>query len=351
MTIDWIQQPITPPSELFRKQALQRQSQLTKPPGSLGKLEEIAVTLASMQQCEKPSLDTVRIVVFAGDHGIAEANVSAFPQSVTVEMIKNFSRGGAAISVLARHLNAQLEVVDTGTLTDPSPLPHLISRRIGNGTKNFRHQPAMSDSERDQALTIGKEAVERGKNANTQLFIGGEMGIGNTTSASAILAALLGISPILVSGRGTGLDPKGVERKAIIISEALDHHCTAPNDPMRILSALGGFEIVALTGFFVASAQQGIPQLVDGFIASVAALVAVKLNPDVLNWLLFSHRSAELGHQKLLEYLKVTPILDMNMRLGEGSGAATSLPILRLACVLHAEMATFKEASISGSQS
>ena len=352
--LSWLQDPIPSPSAEIRKKAEQRQAQLTKPSGSLGKMEEIAVRLASLQGHVSPSLDHVHIVVFAGDHGIVEAGVSAFPQSVTVEMIRNFSRGGAAISVLARALNASLEVVDVGAVTDPSPLPNLISRRIGQGTRDFRKQPAMTPEQRDQALAAGREAVQRRQQSRTQLLIGGEMGIGNTTSASAIFAAFLGIDPVLLTGSGTGLHSEGIQHKAQVIKKALRYHALdrdgdhlTPPDPLNILATLGGFEIVALTGFYIAAAQRKIPLLVDGFIACSAALAAVRIRPDLLPWLFFSHQSAEAGQGRIFKELGIHPILDLSLRLGEGSGAAIALPILRLACHLHKEMATFADADVS----
>lgn len=344
----WLSTPLPSPSPAMRQAAEERQAQLTKPPGSLGTMEQIAVRLAALQNTLTPSLDTVRIVVFAGDHGVAAAGVSAFPQSVTVEMIRNFSRGGAAISVLARHLNADLEVVDVGAVTDPSPLPNVVSCRVSEGTQDFRYHPAMTPEQRNQALYAGWQAVERADKKGAHLMIGGEMGIGNTTSAAAILAALLGVPPAQVVGPGTGLDAKGIAHKTAVIEQALQHHKAGLAKPLDLLTTLGGFEMVALAGLYVASAQRRIPVLVDGFIASTAALAAVRIQPALLPWLFFSHCSAEPGQKSIFEALDVTPLLDMNLRLGEGSGAAIALPILRLACDLHREMATFADAAVSG---
>ena len=343
----WLERPIPPVSSEMRKKAEQRQAQLTKPPGSLGKMEEIATRLAALQNNLMPSLDKVRIVVFAGDHGVTAAGISAFPQSVTVEMIRNFSHGGAAISVLAKHLNAALEVVDVGAVTDPGPLPNVISHRVDHGTQDFRYHPAMTPEQRDQALYVGLKAVERAETFKTQLLIGGEMGIGNTTSAAAILAPLLGVAPSVLTGPGTGLDPEGVQHKSRVIINALQLHQAKLTDPLSILAALGGFEIVALTGFYIAAAQRKIPVLVDGFIASAAAVAAVRIKPELLPWLFFSHASSEPGQKSLFLDLDVHPILDLKLRLGEGSGAAIALPILRLACDLHREMATFADAAVS----
>ncbi len=344
----WLQQPIPSPSLEMRTQAEHRQAQLTKPAGSLCRMEEMAVRLAALQNTRTPAVDRVRIVVFAGDHGVAAAGISAFPQAVTVEMIRNFSRGGAAIAVLARQLGADLEVVDVGAVADPSPLPRLISRRVGAGTQDFRAQPAMTAEQRDQALEAGREAVERAGDSGTQLLIGGEMGIGNTTSATAILAALLDLSPTLLAGPGTGLTPEGVVHKVQVIETALRHHQAVLTDPLAVLAALGGFEIVALTGFYIAAAQRAIPLLVDGFIAQAAAVAALRIRPDLRPWLFFSHSSAEPGQQAIEAALGIHPLLNLGLRLGEGSGAAIALPLLRLACALHCDMATFAEAAVSG---
>lgn len=344
----WLTQPIPTPNQEIQTQAKDRQAQLTKPAGSLGRMEEIAVRLAGLQETLMPTLDRARIVVFAGDHGVATAGVSAFPQSVTVEMIRNFSRGGAAIAVLARQLGAELEVVDVGAVTDVSPLPRLISCRVGPGTQDFRMQPAMTPAQCDQALQAGWEAVERAQQARAQIVIGAEMGIGNTTAATAMLAALLNLSPALLAGPGTGLTPEGVLGKIRAIETALQQHRALLDNPLGILAALGGFEIVALTGFYIAAAQRKIPLLVDGFIANAAAVAALRIQPTLRPWLFFSHTSAEPGQQAIQAALGVQPILDMGMRLGEGSGAAIALPILRLACALHREMATFAEAAVSG---
>lgn len=347
MTPDWLHAPIPTPSIEHMQAAHLRQNQLTKPPGSLGRLEEIAIHLSGLQERSKPTIDRVRIVVFAGDHGITAAGISPFPQSVTVEMIRNFSNGGAAISVLARELGAVLEVVDVGAATEPGPLPRVISQRAGNGTQDFRMYPAMNPKQLNAALQAGADAAERASDDQTDLFIGGDMGIGNTTSAAAIVCALLQKSPILIAGPGAGLDANGVTHKAEIIDQALNHHHKQLKDPITILTAVGGFEIVALTGAFIAAAQRRMPILVDGFIVSTAALAAVQLRPELKPWLIFAHHSAEPGHMAILNAMEARPLLNLGMRLGEASGAALALPILRLACNLHNEMATFAEAGVS----
>lgn len=344
----WLQQSAPAPDETATAAALARQGVLTKPPGALGRLEELAVELAGLQRRERPRLERVRIVVFAADHGVAAEGVSVFPQAVTVEMIRNFARGGAAISVLARSLGATLEVVDVGAAAAVEPLPGVVSRRVANGSANFCRKPAMSAEQMYGALSAGREAVERGLAEGMDIFIGGEMGIANTTVATALASAALQLDPALVAGAGTGLDAAGIGRKAEVVRRALALHRDELERPLDILRCVGGFEIAALAGAYIASAQAGVPVLVDGFITTTAALMAVQINPSVRPWLLFSHHSAERGHGRLLAALEAHPLLSLGMRLGEGSGAAVALPLLQLACRLHDEMATFAEAGVSG---
>lgn len=355
MEINTLVEPCATLNETIRELALARQGQLTKPPGSLGRLESIAVQLAAMQGAERPQLARVQICIFAADHGIADEGVSAFPQAVTGEMVKNFASGGAAISVLAKTLAAQLEVVNLGTVNDPGEWPAVVRAVIAPMTANFAIEPAMTRSQLAAAVQAGRDSVLRA--AGAQLYIGGEMGIANTTSATALACALLQESPQLLAGPGTGLDSHGVAHKALVIDRALALHGLFPSPPgdaidgdgaLEILRCVGGFEIAALTGAYVTAAQQGIPVLVDGFITTVAALLAVRINPCVRDWLLFGHTSAEPGHQRVLAELDAQPLLQLGMRLGEGSGAAVAVPLLRLACALHNGMATFNEAAVSG---
>ena len=330
--------------------AVRRQAQLTKPPGALGRLEAVAIQLAALQGVERPSLERVRIAVFAGDHGVVAEGVSAFPQAVTGEMVKNFARGGAAISVLAREIGAVLEVVDLGTVNDPGPLDGVLRARLGASTANFTCEPAMTAEQLEQALATGRAAVERALAAGTQLFIAGEMGIGNTTAASALTCALLGLSGAAMAGPGTGIDASGVARKAAVIDRALSLHAERLSNPVEALRCLGGFELAAIAGAAIACAQRGLPFLVDGFIATASALAAVRMQPTVRGWLLFSHASAEPGHARLMQALDAQALIDLGLRLGEGSGAAVALPLLRLACALHNDMATFAEAGVSEKQ-
>jgi nicotinate-nucleotide--dimethylbenzimidazole phosphoribosyltransferase len=347
MTQSWWLNPCKPIDAQAIEQAQARQQQLTKPAGSLGRLESVAVQLAGLQGQVKPSLDQLWITIFAGDHGVVAEGVSAFPQEVTGQMLHNFVSGGAAISVLARQLGASLEVVDLGTVTPSLSLPGVRHLNIGPGTANFVAGAAMTPAQGELALQAGRDSVQRALAAGAQLFIGGEMGIGNTTAASALACALLDCPVVHLAGPGTGLNAAGVSHKAQVIERALALHGAQRGDALQTLFNLGGFEIAALVGAYLACAQEGIAVLVDGFICSVAALVAVRLNPACREWLLFGHRGAEPGHRHVLETLKAEPLLDLGLRLGEGSGAALAVPLLRLACDLHGQMATFAEAAVA----
>ncbi len=347
MSVEWLKGEVAAISNEAVSGAEARQGQLTKPPGSLGRLEDIALRLAGMQGVEKPSLERIHISVFAADHGVAAEGVSAFPQEVTVAMIANFAHGGAAISVLAKSLGATLEVVDVGAASEPPELPGVITHRAGNGTANFAKAAAMSEEQLAIALQAGREAVERAVAARAQLFIGGEMGIANTSAATAITAALLQRPAVELVGPGTGLKADGISHKAQIIEQALALHRDAMDSPLDVLRCLGGFEIAALCGAYITAAQQGLAVLVDGFISSSAALLALRINPAIAPWLMLSHASAEPGHAAMVEAIGEQPLLDLGMRLGEGSGAATTVPLLRLACELHNNMATFAEAGVA----
>ncbi|MCK5121256.1 MAG: nicotinate-nucleotide--dimethylbenzimidazole phosphoribosyltransferase, partial [Methylococcales bacterium] len=314
--------------------------------GSLGLLEELAVRLAAMQQTEQPEIEQVWVSVFAADHGVAAEAVSAFPQVVTAEMVKNFTNNGAAVNVLSRYVNASFEVIDVG-LVNTVEAKDLIVDRAGNGTANFAKQAAMTALQMNSALTSGKSAVKRALKHKTQLFIAGEMGIANTTSASAMATALTGLSVEQLTGAGTGLVNKAIQHKAKVIEESIDLHQNFLETPLNVLQYLGGFEIAALVGAYVYAAQQKLPVLIDGFIASVAALLAVKINPEVQAWFFYAHRSQEKGHQLVLEQLQARPLLDLKMRLGEASGAVAAVPLLQMACRLHNEMATFAQAEIT----
>jgi nicotinate-nucleotide--dimethylbenzimidazole phosphoribosyltransferase len=346
MNNSWWLEPAQVINVAVREEALARQQQLTKPAGSLGQLERVAVQLAGLQGRVKPKADALWIAIFAGDHGVVAEGVSAYPQEVTGQMLHNFVTGGAAISVLAQQLSAQLDVVDLGTVS-PLDLPGVRHLRIGAGTANFAQGPAMTQEQGLAAMQAGRDSVLRAKAVGSELFVGGEMGIGNTAAASAVACSLLECAAQLLVGPGTGLNAAGIAHKTQVIERALALHAEQAGDPLQSLFCLGGFEIAALVGAYLACAQEGIPVLVDGFICSVAALVAVRLNPSCRDWLLFGHRGAEPGHRHLLETLQAEPLLDLGLRLGEGSGAALAVPLVRLACQLHNGMATFAEAAVA----
>lgn len=346
MSLDWLSVPCAQPDAEQAESARAHQLQLTKPPGSLGTLEAVAIQLASLQRTPKPAVDRVWISVFAADHGVAEEGVSAFPQVVTGEMVRNFATGGAAISVLARSLDAKLDVVNLGTVNDPGDIPGVRRAIIAPSTANFCHGPAMTEAQLDAALTIGAESVRAALKSEAQLFIGGEMGIANTTAAAALASVLLDEPPSSLAGAGTGLNAAGIQHKVSVLERALAQHVTAKT-ALEQLRCLGGFELAALVGAYIAAAQAGLTVLVDGFISTAAALAAVSIQPDVRPWLLFSHRSKEHGHARLLMALNAEPLVDLGLRLGEASGAATVVPLLRLACALHNGMATFEQAGVS----
>jgi nicotinate-nucleotide--dimethylbenzimidazole phosphoribosyltransferase len=320
---------------------------LTKPPGSLGSLEGMAVRLCAMQGVDKPNVDNAQVVVFAGDHGIAAEGVSAFPQVVTGEMVKNFSRGGAAICALARQNNAQFEVVNLGTVVDLSAMENIVDNTIMPGTSNFAKQAAMTQAQLSQAMAAGKAAVDRAAANKVMIFIGGDMGIANTSSATALAAWATGQSVASLVGPGTGLDAQGVSHKGQVIEAALAKHAAAMTNPVEALRHVGGLEIAALTGAYIRAAQVGMTILVDGFITTSAAILATKIQPKITDWMFFAHASAEPGHQTMMASLGADTILDLGMRLGEGSGAGVALSILKSACVTHNEMATFSEAAVS----
>lgn len=347
---EWLSRPVKPLCEESRTLAGQHQDNLTKPPGSLGRMEEIAVRLAAMQGQQHASITGVSLSVFAGDHGVCAEGISAFPQVVTQEMIKNFLRGGAAISVLAKYHEARLEIINVGTI-EPVDHPQLRDQRIAPGTNNFIHEAAMNMAQCYKALAVGAQAVERAKQQGANIVIGGEMGIGNTSSAAALAAAVLAQPARVLVGPGTGLDRAQIEHKVAVVQQALDLHlpyCEQHGlDIYQLMARLGGYEILALCGFYLAAAQHGLTILVDGFISSTAALLAHEINDQVRHWMIFSHESAEPGHRLILAALQAKPLLNLHMRLGEGSGAAVALSLVKQSLVLHQQMATFEQAQVS----
>ncbi|WP_440939975.1 nicotinate-nucleotide--dimethylbenzimidazole phosphoribosyltransferase [Immundisolibacter sp.] len=343
---DWLHAPCAVPDAGAAARAAAHQARLTKPAGALGRLESLAVQLAAWQGTDRPSLQRVRACVFAADHGVAAHGVSAYPQAVTAQMVANFLSGGAAASVLAREQGVALEVVNLGTVGPVAEHPGLVNRPIAAMTHDFTTTAAMSGAQRDTALQAGRDAVRRAADTGAQMFIAGEMGIGNTTAAAALAGALLRLPATRLTGPGTGLAPDGIRHKTRIIERALALHGAHCTDPLEALRRLGGFEIAAIAGAALACAQTGLPLLVDGFITTAAVLAACRLQPAVRDWCLFAHASAEPGHQALLQALDAEPLLALGLRLGEGSGALTALPLLRLACATHGAMATFESAKV-----
>lgn len=319
---------------------------LTKPPGSLGMLEQLAIQLSEISGERAPTLTPPGVVVFAADHGVAAEGVSAFPQAVTAQMVANFANGGAAINVFARQVNARLEIVDVGVVSDVD-MPGVVVNKIRRASGNIATENAMLPEQAQAAIEAGINAVTRAHQAGCRSVIVGEMGIANTTASSAMLAALTGTPVAQVVGAGTGLNSQQQTHKVDVIERALVARHFEANQPLSVLTALGGLEIAAMTGAYLAAAAYRLPVIVDGFIASVAALTACRICPAVSGYLVFGHRSEEPGHGVALEALEATPLLALGMRLGEGSGAVLAFPLLQAATAMMAEMATFTSAGIA----
>ncbi|MFC4184343.1 nicotinate-nucleotide--dimethylbenzimidazole phosphoribosyltransferase [Saccharococcus thermophilus] len=322
--------------------------QLTKPVGSLGRLEQLAVELAEMTGNKFPDVSPPGVLVFAADHGVAKEGVSAFPPEVTAQMVWNFVQGGAAINVFSRQIGAIFAIVDVGVA---APIEHeaVISKKVRYGTNNFCEMEAMSNAEAEQALIVGYEQAKEIIDKGARTLIVGEMGIGNTTTASAILTAVSGKPIEQLVGRGTGISEEKIVHKVNVIRRALSLHQPDPSKPIELLSKIGGLEIAAMAGAMLAAAKRRVPILLDGFICTVAALVAKLFAPDVADYMIAGHRSQEIGHQIALELLGKEPLIDLSMRLGEGSGAAVAFPLLTFATAMIKEMATFASAHISNS--
>ena len=329
------------------EQARMRQLQLTKPPGSLGRLEEIANRVAAIQGTLFPSVDRPRIVLFAADHGVCAEGVNPYPQAVTAQMVANFLRGGAAINAIARVVGADLEIVDAGVVFDIPCDPALIRRSIARGTKNFCIEPAMSREQAITALLTGAEMAERATSEGCRLLGIGEMGIGNSTVASALTAALTQLPATSITGVGTGADDACMQRKRSAIERALALHLPNIDGPLDLLARLGGFEIAAMCGCCLGAAASRCALLVDGFIATVSAALAVQFDRRVKDYLFAAHRSTEPGHAPLLQIIGQGPLLDFEMRLGEGTAAALAIPVVRAAVEALTSMATFESAAVS----
>ena len=327
--------------------AAARHTSLTKPPGSLGRLEELSVWLASISGCERPSIRPRSLILAAADHGVVEEGVSPYPAEVTAQMVHNFVAGGAAANVLSRLADVKVVVLDVGVAVDLDRAPGLIDRKVRRGTANIARGPAMSEAQALEAIGAGVEAAESEIRAGARLLVTGDMGIGNTTSAAAVTAALLPAPVAQVTGRGTGLDDEGLRRKVGVVERALSNHDPARMSELQLLAALGGLEMAALVGAILAAARSKVPVILDGFVSGVAALVAARLALASMQYVVAGHCSVEPGHRKILEALGLRPLLDLEMRLGEGSGALVALPLLDAAVAVLNEMSTFSEAGVS----
>jgi nicotinate-nucleotide--dimethylbenzimidazole phosphoribosyltransferase len=340
---------IEPLDEAAEQAAARRLDSLTKPLGSLGYLEEVVRRYAAI--CHDPAARSgnASILVFVADHGVADEGVSAYPKEVTAQMLRNIARGGAAISVLARHYGYNLKVIDAGVAIDTraEDLPGVIYRRIGAGTRNFMREPAMTAAQAESALAAGIETVKEVIDCGCTLVGIGEMGIANSTSAAALLSAITGIDAALIAGRGTGLDDKGLQRKVEVVRASLERHRASLSDARQMLAALGGFEIAAMAGVCLGAAARRVPVMVDGFIATSAAAVADRILPGLAARMFFSHRSAEGGHRLALEHLRARPLLDLDLRLGEGTGAAIAISVIQAALAMFHQMATFAGAGVA----
>lgn len=324
-----------------------RQDMLTKPAGSLGRLEELSVQLAGITGKEIPVIKDKVIITMAGDHGVVAEGVSAFPQEVTPQMVLNFLHGGAAINVLARHVGARITVVDMGVAVDMKPHPSLIIKKIACGTANISQGPAMTREQAERAILAGVEILEAEIEKGLDIVGTGDMGIGNTTPSAAIASALTGIEPSKIAGRGTGVDDEGLKRKIDAIERALAVNKPDPKDGLDVLAKVGGFEIGGLAGVILGAAAKRKPVMVDGFISTAAAMIAVTIAPAVRPYLISAHRSQEYGHTQMVAWLGLKPLVDLDFRLGEGTGAALGISFAEAACKILAEMATFAEAGVS----
>lgn len=337
-------------SALWRMKAREHLDNLAIPRGSLGKLLALAEQLAAIKQTVKPSVKNKAVVTMAGDHGVAREGVSAFPREVTRQMVYNFSAGGAAINVMAGWAGARVVVVDMGVDADLGDLVRegkIISRKVGFGTANIAEGPAMTRKQAVQSLEAGIEIVSGLVRQGVDLLATGDMGIGNTTPSSAILAAFSGRPPREVTGKGTGIDEEVLEKKARIIHKALEVNRPDPGDPVDVLAKVGGFEIGGIAGVILGAAYHRIPVVVDGFISTAGALLAGKLAPASVGYMIASHRSQEPGHRLMLEELGLSPVLDLNLRLGEGTGAALAMGILEASSRVAGDMLTFDDAGVS----
>jgi nicotinate-nucleotide--dimethylbenzimidazole phosphoribosyltransferase len=349
---------ITNTNSKFAEQAQDRLNNLTKPQGSLGRLEEFAKQLVAITENPMPTLDKKVVFTFAGDHGVAEEGVSAFPKEVTSQMVLNFINGGAGINVLARHAGAEVVVVDIGVDYDfnPSVSPSIkegikggsfISKKVIRGTKNMRKGPAMTRQEAEKCIQVGIDLANEYTKKGYHIFGTGEMGIANTTPSSAITAVLTGKPVEEITGRGTGINEETWKNKVQVIKDSITVNNPDPSDPIDVLSKVGGAEIGGITGLILGAAANRIPVVIDGFISTAGALIAYLIEPKTKDYMFAAHRSQEIGHQALLERIGLKPILDLDMRLGEGTGAALAMLVIEAGLKIYKEMATFAEAAVA----
>jgi nicotinate-nucleotide--dimethylbenzimidazole phosphoribosyltransferase len=320
---------------------------LTKPPGSLGVLEDVVTRYCLITRTTRPRLPKKRIITFAGDHGVTAEGVSAYPSEVTSQMVRNMLAGGAAVNVLARHVGADVQVIDIGVAVPFEDAPGLVHRKVRAGTANLSRGPAMSEEEAVAAIQVGAEVAHAAAETGITLVGTGEMGIGNTTPSSALLATLIPCPVAEVTGRGTGINDHALQLKIRAIERGLEVNAQRLTNPLRTLAALGGLEIAGICGLVLGAAGCGLPVVVDGFISSAGALVAMRLNENVADYLFFSHCSAEAGHRTFFRRLNIHPMLDLNMRLGEGTGAALAMVLIEASVKIYNEMATFGSAGVS----
>jgi nicotinate-nucleotide--dimethylbenzimidazole phosphoribosyltransferase len=344
---------IVPPSDLWRARAKAHLDVLTKPVGSLGRLEDLAAQMVAIRQDQSSKPLCKAVYIFAADHGITAEGVSAYPREVTRQMVLNFLAKGAAINVLARLHNAEMNVIDVGVDADFAGVGELLHHKVRPGSRNMLREPAMSDDELTQALKVGFSMANTAKERGETLLAIGEMGIGNTTAASAITSALTSDAAAVVTGRGTGVDASMHAHKCRIVEAVLDKHFGRSDEgmkpePLEVLRCVGGLEIAAMTGMILGAAKHGVAIVADGFISTAAAAVAFAIEPRVRDYFFAGHQSEEPGHRVLLEHLGLKPILSLNMRLGEGTGAVLAMPIIESAMCLYNEMATFASAGVSG---
>lgn len=347
MDITTLIRSVKPLDAKSQKQARVKQDNLTKPKGSLGRLEDLSIQLAGIYRTAAPKITKKAIFTMAADHGVCAEGVSAYLPEVTAQMVMNFASGGAAINVLGRHVGADVIVVDMGVASDMSWPSSIVSRKVRKGTRNMMREPAMTSSEASDAIKHGAElGVNAAENGYDLIGIG-DMGIGNTTSASALTAVFTGRPIAEVTGRGTGLDEDGLQKKIKVIEEVINLRRPDPSRPLDVLQRVGGLEIAGMAGVIIGAASRGVPIVLDGFISSSSALIAAGLAPESKSYMIASHRSVEKGHRAILDYLGLEPILDLRMRLGEGTGAALAMNIIEASCKILNEMATFESAGVS----